>query len=122
MRFETLVPSGLVHRALEDTQFMGYDIPKVYCIVMAHITFHSTFLSLYFIVKLSHLYTPLQDTVAMPALAGLHADVNKWGDPHVFRPERFLDERGQLSLKKDYSLPFGAGMVTFVHVYICSII
>lgn len=45
----------------------------------------------------------------MPALTGLHNDVNKWGDPHVFRPERFLDERGRLSLKMDYSLPFGAG-------------
>lgn len=29
MRFETLVPSGLPHRALNDTSFMGYDIPKV---------------------------------------------------------------------------------------------
>lgn len=29
MRYETLVPSGLPHRALEDTTFMGYDIPKV---------------------------------------------------------------------------------------------
>jgi cytochrome P450 len=28
-------------------------------------------------------------------------------DPDVFRPERFLDEKGQLL--KDYSLPFGAG-------------
>lgn len=29
MRFETLVPSGLPHRALEDTEFEGYVIPKV---------------------------------------------------------------------------------------------
>lgn len=28
MRYETLVPSGLPHRALEDTKFEGYDIPK----------------------------------------------------------------------------------------------
>lgn len=27
MRFETLVPSGLMHKALKDTQFLGYDIP-----------------------------------------------------------------------------------------------
>jgi cytochrome P450 len=37
-----------------------------------------------------------------------HNDPDFWGDPEVFRPERFLDEKGQL-LKKDYSLPFGAG-------------
>lgn len=29
MRFETLVPSGLPHKALRDTKFMGFDIPKV---------------------------------------------------------------------------------------------
>lgn len=29
MRLETLVPSGLAHRTLEDTKFMGYDIPSV---------------------------------------------------------------------------------------------
>lgn len=35
-------------------------------------------------------------------------DKDLWGDPEVFRPERFLDESGQLK-KKDWSLPFGAG-------------
>lgn len=29
LRHETLVPSGLPHTATADTQFMGYDIPKV---------------------------------------------------------------------------------------------
>lgn len=28
MRFETLVPSGLAHKALVDTEFLGYTIPK----------------------------------------------------------------------------------------------
>lgn len=28
MRFETLVPSGLPHKALVDTEFLGYSIPK----------------------------------------------------------------------------------------------
>lgn len=32
-----------------------------------------------------------------------------WGDPENFRPERFLDESGKLSLKKDISVPFGGG-------------
>lgn len=28
MRYETLVPSGLPHKALVDTEFLGYTIPK----------------------------------------------------------------------------------------------
>lgn len=45
----------------------------------------------------------------VPSLYAMHFDEKKWTDPHVFRPERFLDMKGQLSLKKDISLPFGAG-------------
>ena len=29
MRFDTLVPSSVPHKALVDTHYMGYDIPKV---------------------------------------------------------------------------------------------
>lgn len=28
MRFETMLPSGVPHKALVDTEFMGYNIPK----------------------------------------------------------------------------------------------
>jgi cytochrome P450 len=38
-----------------------------------------------------------------------HMDKETWGDPENFRPERFLDDDGKLCLKKDLSLPFGAG-------------
>lgn len=31
LRCDTLVPSGLVHKAIADTTIMGYDIPKVRC-------------------------------------------------------------------------------------------
>ncbi|XP_061391949.1 uncharacterized protein LOC133327408 [Musca vetustissima] len=50
-----------------------------------------------------------KDTFVMTSLYALHNDENLWGDPQNFRPERFLDENGKLSLKKDHSLPFGAG-------------
>lgn len=43
------------------------------------------------------------------SLYSLHFDEKKWNDPHTFRPERFLDMKGELSLKKDISLPFGGG-------------
>lgn len=50
-----------------------------------------------------------EGTVLFPTLAAFHDDEEIWGDPRNFRPERFLDENGHMSLKKDFSLPFGAG-------------
>lgn len=44
----------------------------------------------------------------VPGLYEFHHDDNIWKDQE-FKPERFLDENGKLSLKKDISLPFGAG-------------
>jgi len=40
----------------------------------------------------------------------MHHDPDLWGDPEIFRPERFLKEDGQLA--KDISLPFGFGKST----------
>uniref|UniRef100_A0A1B0DCH2 Uncharacterized protein n=1 Tax=Phlebotomus papatasi TaxID=29031 RepID=A0A1B0DCH2_PHLPP len=77
MRFETLVPSSIPHKALVDCKFMGYDIPE--------------------------------GAFVIPGLYALHTDTKVWGDPEVFRPERFIGEDGKLSLKLDKSLPFGAG-------------
>ncbi|XP_023163518.2 probable cytochrome P450 304a1 [Drosophila hydei] len=77
LRIETLVPSDVPHKALEDTELMGYHIPK--------------------------------DTIVLPSLYAMHLDKRMWKDPENFRPERFLDDDGKLCLKKDVSLPFGAG-------------
>ncbi|KAJ9577487.1 hypothetical protein L9F63_005988 [Diploptera punctata] len=49
-----------------------------------------------------------KDTAVITNLWSFHNDKEFWGDPEVFRPERFLDEDGNL-LKKDFSLPFGVG-------------
>lgn len=77
MRFETLVPSSVPHRALKDTTLAGHFIP--------------------------------QNTIVMPGLFELHNDKTIWSDPQNFRPERLLSDDGKLDLKKDFSLPFGAG-------------
>ncbi|ELU18791.1 hypothetical protein CAPTEDRAFT_184712 [Capitella teleta] len=46
-------------------------------------------------------------------LWGLHHDEGFWGDPHSFRPERFLDEAGDVVSasheNRRHLMPFGAG-------------
>jgi len=49
----------------------------------------------------------VQNTMLVTGLYSYHNDPDVWGDPHIYRPERFLNENGQL--KKDLTLPFGAG-------------
>lgn len=39
----------------------------------------------------------------------MHFEETVWKNPRDFKPERFLDHKGRLSVKKDVSLPFGAG-------------
>ncbi|XP_062533833.1 probable cytochrome P450 304a1 [Armigeres subalbatus] len=67
---------------------------------IAHMATRDTTLSGYDIPK---------DTVLLLGLDYIHMQKDVWGDPESFRPERFLDQRGKLSLAKDVSVPFGAG-------------
>ncbi|CAH1274747.1 CYP1A1 [Branchiostoma lanceolatum] len=48
-------------------------------------------------------------TWIMPNLWALHHDPATWGDPDVFRPERFLDENGMPVPKPAALMPFSAG-------------
>ncbi|CAH1233498.1 CYP2U1 [Branchiostoma lanceolatum] len=48
-------------------------------------------------------------TWIMPNLWALHHDPATWGDPDVFRPERFLDENGKPVPKPAALMPFSAG-------------
>lgn len=49
-------------------------------------------------------------TMVAVNLWGLHHDPELWEDVHRFKPERFLDEHGQLCLKPKHWLPFSAGL------------
>ena len=53
-------------------------------------------------------YTITKGTSVMVNLDSALRDVNAWGDPDVFRPDRFLDDKGSVVVKKDF-LPFGIG-------------
>jgi cytochrome P450 len=45
----------------------------------------------------------------LASLHALHFDQELFKHSEEFKPERFLDYKGRLSVKKDTSLPFGAG-------------
>lgn len=73
----SVAPSGIAHRAMNDTELFGYRIPK--------------------------------DTMILTSLYSIHMDETYWGDPSEFRPERFLDESGELIVNEKYYMPFGTG-------------
>nr|XP_003703633.1 PREDICTED: probable cytochrome P450 304a1 isoform X1 [Megachile rotundata] len=75
LRYETITPFGVLHKALEDTTLCGFNVPK--------------------------------GALAVTNLHAMHHDPDLWGDPENFRPERFLNEEGQLG--KDFTMPFGLG-------------
>ncbi|GAB1865261.1 Probable cytochrome P450 305a1 [Camponotus japonicus] len=49
-----------------------------------------------------------KDTFVIFDYYSAHNDKAYWDQPEVFRPQRFLDERGQFR-RNNYSLPFGLG-------------
>lgn len=49
-----------------------------------------------------------KDTMALVSLYSLHMDTDYWRDPHVFRPERFMDDGGNL-VQHECFMPFGSG-------------
>lgn len=51
-----------------------------------------------------------QGCVIATGMRSGHLDSNRWDDGNKFEPERFLDNEGKLDLKKDHSIPFGAGI------------
>ena len=38
-------------------------------------------------------------------------DAEVWEDPYEFKPERFLDEDGNLNARSDVMVPFGIGKI-----------
>lgn len=44
----------------------------------------------------------------MPSIWSVHMDPNHWKDPFVFKPERFINENGEI-IQDNHFLPFGIG-------------
>ncbi|KAH3708021.1 cytochrome P450 2H1-like [Dreissena polymorpha] len=53
-------------------------------------------------------YTIPTDAVIIPDLESVFSDPDIWGDPLVFRPDRFIDEHGKL-IKRDEFIAFFIG-------------
>jgi len=53
-------------------------------------------------------YTIPKDTLIIPNLYAAHFDEEAWGDPENFRPERFINEKGQFE-KNDALMAFSYG-------------
>jgi len=49
----------------------------------------------------------------MVNLHSAHMDPDDWQQPQQFRPERFLDESGNV-VNRDQIIPFSLGMLTYV--------
>ncbi|XP_053972850.1 methyl farnesoate epoxidase-like isoform X2 [Hylaeus volcanicus] len=76
LRLANITGTTLPHRALADTNLLGYGIKKNYSL--------------------------------LANLKSVHMDKEHWGDPEVFRPERFIDDNGQF-VDDSWVIPFGLG-------------
>ncbi|KAL5237917.1 hypothetical protein ACI65C_005327 [Semiaphis heraclei] len=68
-------------------------------LAIAHRAIRKTSLQEYIIPK---------DTLVLASIWSVHMDENHWGDPEVFRPERFLDTTGKI-INDSWLMPFGIG-------------
>ncbi|XP_037940256.1 probable cytochrome P450 305a1 [Teleopsis dalmanni] len=53
-------------------------------------------------------YNIPKNTTILIGLRSVHMDKTHWGDPDIFRPERFIDSEGK-TIKDEYFMPFGQG-------------
>ena len=53
-------------------------------------------------------YNIKKDYSLLASLVSVNMDKKHWGDPEIFRPERFVNEKGEF-VDDPFALPFGAG-------------
>lgn len=65
-------------------------------------------------------FTIPKGTIVIPNLWACHHDPHYWNDPDVFRPERFLDELGEVH-KPEYLIPFSVGKLMDIMSFLISL-
>ncbi|XP_046141021.1 methyl farnesoate epoxidase-like [Osmia bicornis bicornis] len=75
-RLANIGPTSIPHRAIIDSNLLGFEIKKNYTL--------------------------------LANLKSVHMDKEHWGDSEVFRPERFIDSKGQF-VEDSWLMPFGLG-------------
>ncbi|ROT68380.1 Cytochrome P450 2L1, partial [Penaeus vannamei] len=91
LRASSLASTGVQHVAVRDTMLGGYLLPKA-----PHFTKCQQF-------------PPTQGTIVSTAAGAMHHDPRYWNNPEKFMPERWLDDQGKFTTKKEGFLPFGVG-------------
>lgn len=54
-------------------------------------------------------YSIAKNTIVLTNLYSVHMDGKVWQNPEEFRPERFLDRDGNISVDENHYIPFGLG-------------
>ncbi|XP_076801696.1 cytochrome P450 2J6-like [Clavelina lepadiformis] len=76
MRYRTLSPLSVLHKANEDAELNGYVISK--------------------------------NTIVAPNIWAVHNDPEHWEEPEKFKPERFINEKGEF-VSSSHVIPFSVG-------------
>lgn len=59
-------------------------------------------------INLGGYYIP-RGSIVIPSFWSIYYEASFWGDPEVFRPERFLSDDGKLAMKSERLIPFSYG-------------
>lgn len=58
-----------------------------------------------------------EGTIVLTSLYSVHMDHKFWKDPLAFRPERFLNKKGNLEVDDKHFIPFGYGIYKTNNLY-----
>lgn len=107
-RMNTIAPVTAPHRAMKDTQLLGYTIPKVSTITLKQkqkrgVNEKNDVMKLF----------QQKGSILSINIDSVLNDAGTWKDPHCFRPERHLNVDMTKIVKNENHIPFGVGMSPF---------
>jgi cytochrome P450 len=96
LRMSNVVALGVPHLAMNETQLLGFTIPKVMTIILNF--------------PRQAILNSKQGSIVSINLNSVLRDAEMWQDPENFRPERHLDADGKL-FRNEAFVPFGMGII-----------